>query len=341
MIARSEPRDPAIIVGTGATTLAPDGGARSGGMCRLVLLPVNVVPHPQSLRGLLDAPLEPETPYVDRSNAIVLDVTDPTAVLRLAARCATVKELRAALSVRFGADETPLDLAGGFALGGAADVPAAETWLLRSLIKANEGFMSRNFERRVSLAITRWLVRTPVTPNAMTLFSVAIGLAAAPFFLSSAPALQVTGALLFLTHSILDGCDGELARLKFLESPVGAVLDFWGDNVVHAAIFSGIAIGWALSADSVWPVLIGAVAVVGTVIVASTVWRRDVLAWDVDEHASLPARLVATGVHRDFIYVILGLAAFGKAGWFIIVTAVGAPLFLGVLMWASRGRSAA
>ena len=103
--------------------------------------------------------------------------------------------------------------------------------------------MSRHVERRVSLAVTRRLVETSVTPNAMTLISVAIGLLGALGFLSPAPAFQLAGALLFLTHSILDGCDGELARLKFLESRWGAALDFWGDNVVHVAVFAALAVG--------------------------------------------------------------------------------------------------
>src|SRR5207302_904221 len=82
----------------------------------------------------------------------------------------------------------------------------------------------------------------------------------ATFFLSPAPAFQVTGALLLLTHSVLDGCDGELARLKFQQSRVGAMLDYWGDNVVHVAVFVCIAIGWALSAGTAWPLGLGAVA---------------------------------------------------------------------------------
>ena len=40
----------------------------------------------------------------------------------------------------------------------------------------------------------------------------------------------------------------ELARLKFLESRTGAILDFWGDNVVHVAVFSCMAIGWSVHA---------------------------------------------------------------------------------------------
>ena len=103
--------------------------------------------------------------------------------------------------------------------------------------------MSRHFERRISLAVTRRLAWTSITPNAMTLVSLAVGLSSAPFFLSARPAWQLLGALIFLTHSILDGCDGELARLKFLESPRGAMLDFWGDNVVHVAVFACMAGG--------------------------------------------------------------------------------------------------
>ena len=65
--------------------------------------------------------------------------------------------------------------------------------------------------------------------------------------------MQTIGALLFLAHSILDGCDGELARLKFQQSRWGGVLDFWGDNVVHTVIFGCMGIGWSLAADSLWP----------------------------------------------------------------------------------------
>src|SRR2546430_17102958 len=121
--------------------------------------------------------------------------------------------------------------------------------------------MSRHVERRISLALTRRLVGTRVTPDAMTLVSVGIGLVGAAFFLSVSPAFQLTGALLFLAHSILDGCDGELARLKFLESRRGAILDFWGDNVVHVAVFSAIAVGWALRTGSPWPLALGGLAV--------------------------------------------------------------------------------
>src|SRR3970282_1806917 len=104
--------------------------------------------------------------------------------------------------------------------------------------------MYKYFERPLSIPISRLLAPTAVTPNQITLLSAAVGLAAAPFFLSSAPLWQTAGALVFLVHAILDGCDGELARLRYQESRRGGIFDFWGDNIVHAAIFGSMALGW-------------------------------------------------------------------------------------------------
>jgi phosphatidylglycerophosphate synthase len=219
----------------------------------------------------------------------------------------------------------PGDPEGLRALTSATDVRGAESWLLQSLIKRNEGFMSRHVERRISLAVTRRLVATPVTPNMMTLVSVAIGLLGAPWFLSSAPACQVTGALLFLAHSILDGCDGELARLKFLESHTGALLDFWGDNVVHVAVFAAIAIGWSWRAGAAWPLGLGTSAIAGTLASATLMFRHFV-----EDRAIAGAwseRMATALASRDFIYVVVVLSALGLAHWFLIVGSVGTPAF--------------
>jgi len=93
-------------------------------------------------------------------------------------------------------------------------------------------------------------------------------------FLASTPAYQVAGALLFLTHSILDGCDGELARLKFREWRGGALLDICGDNLVHAAVFLCMAIGWSFVSGSRRPLLLGGIAIASTLGVAAVVHRR-------------------------------------------------------------------
>lgn len=228
-----------------------------------------------------------------------------------------------------------------------SEIPSAEKHLLRSLIKDEEGFMSRHVERKISLAITRLLVRTSITPNAMTLVSVAIGLAGAGCFLVWSRPWHVAGALLFLAHSILDGCDGEIARLKFLESRWGGLLDFWGDNVVHAAVFTGIGIGWSRAGGGWTPLALAASAVLGTFLSAGFVYHRTMarpgtpattpVFTSVSRRRETTFSRVADALaRRDFIYLVVILAAFLKTNWFLVASAVGAPAFFLALVAIDR-----
>ena len=307
---------------------------------RIVALGEHVIPQPTWLRSLLAMPLEPETLYVDGGAVAVIETEDPARVLDVAARCHGAEELARTLGSDVVVVRRPLEPSGRFALAGPADVPAAEAWLLRSLIKPSEGFMSRHVERRISLAVTQRLAPTRVTPNVMTLVSVGIGLCGAVFFLSGAALYQTLGALLFLTHSVLDGCDGELARLKFLESRAGAVLDFWGDNFVHVAVFACMAAGWSMATGSAWPLLFGAVTIASALVTAMLSAQR-FIGGGGDTAASWAGRLTEALSHRDFIYVVVALAAFGKAHWFLAVTAIGTPCFLLLLLLAGGGRRTA
>ena len=326
------------LAGTAAEVLALGGDPPPLSACRVLFLPMTVIPQLEWLRRLRGMPVEPERLYAYGASALVVETAEPGAILAAAARCGGMGETAAALRALFNTADRSAEPGDRFVLASARDLPAAETWLLRSLIKPTEGFMSRHFERRISLALTRRLCATAVTPNAMTLVSLAVGLAGAPFFLSSAPGDQLAGALLFLTHSILDGCDGELARLKFLESRWGAVLDVAGDNLVHSAVFACMAVGWSLHLHSGWPLVLGAVAVASTLSTAAVVYRRGMRASTADGPSSAVSRVADVVVYRDFIYLIVLLAAFGKAHWFVALTAVGAPAFLFLLAWLGRRR---
>jgi phosphatidylglycerophosphate synthase len=307
---------------------------------RIVILPANVVPQARWLRALREAEVEPERLYADGELAAVVDTDDPATVLAAAARSRDVGELLATLRVRFDEAKLDADETGRFPMTEAADTRSAEAWLLKSLIKQREGFMSRHVERKISLAITRRLAVTRVTPDVMTLVSVAIGLAGASFFLSSSPAYQLVGALLFLAHSILDGCDGELARLKFMESPHGAILDFWGDNVVHVGVFSCMAVGLSHAQDAVWPLALGAITVVATLGAAASQSRAFMLDTTVGADAAWIARFAEAFSHRDFIYLVIALAAFGRAHVFLILASIGTPIFFGLLLWVGARRRA-
>ncbi len=233
---------------------------------------------------------------------------------------------------------------------GPADVGAAERRLLGSLVKETDGFMARHVERPISLQISRRLAPTPITPNQMSLVSILVGCCAGPFFLSPSALWQTIGAVLFLAHSILDGCDGELARLKFEELRWGGVLDFWGDNVVHTVIFACMGAGWSRAAGAAWPLALGASAALGTLGSAGFVyWRlmrpkRDAgpQFTSVSAEPERPlARALDAASRRDFIYLVLILALFGKSSWFLVLAAIGAPIYLLLLLvLAARERRA-
>ncbi len=317
--------DSASLAGTIAGPLAA-APVPSSADHRVVVLPANVVPQKRWLRALREMALERDTLHADPALGVgVVQTRRLDAVIAAAGGNGSADVLERLRKV-FESRALASDPTGAMAVRAAGDQRAAERWLYRSLIKQNEGFMSRHFERKLSMAVTRLLVETAITPNMMTMVSVALGLAGAACFLSPLPAWQLTGALLFLAHSILDGCDGELARLKFLETRHGAVLDFWGDNIVHFAVFSAIAVGWARHAQSAWPLLVGGVAVAAAAGTAAFMFKRFVE--DRATTGTWTARLIGAMSHRDFIYIVVLLSAFGLAHWFLLATAVGTPLFL-------------
>jgi len=129
----------------------------------------------------------------------------------------------------------------------AASAQCAEESLFQSLLKATDGLISRAINRRISLPITRALIDTSITPNQMTAFAAAVGFAAIAIVLWGGVPWLVGGALLLQTQSILDGCDGEISRLKYIRSRLGEWLDQVLDDLVNLGFFW--ATGWALYRD--------------------------------------------------------------------------------------------
>jgi phosphoglycolate phosphatase-like HAD superfamily hydrolase len=80
---------------------------------------------------------------------------------------------------------------------------------------------------------------TRITPNQVTLIAFAVAVAAAAGFAVGAP---IAAALLVALASVLDGSDGEVARLTYRSSPYGAFLDAVLDRAADGILFTGAAI---------------------------------------------------------------------------------------------------
>ncbi|HUV80990.1 MAG TPA: sugar phosphate nucleotidyltransferase [Patescibacteria group bacterium] len=144
-----------------------------------------------------------------------------------------------------------------------ADIKFAEKKLLKNLNKSEDGIVSKIINRKISIFISKYLVKTGLTPNKISILNLMIGISSAFLFAKgSFPWIFIGGILAQLT-SITDGCDGEIARLKFLSSKFGAWLDDAFDRYIDMLIIIGMAYGyWAISQNSlVWP--IAAFAVMG------------------------------------------------------------------------------
>lgn len=125
---------------------------------------------------------------------------------------------------------------------------AAEEKLDRWLVKPTDGVFAR-MNRRISVPISRQLIKLPITPNMVSLFTLGVGLASGLFFARGGYWFTLVGALLSVWASILDGCDGEVARLKLLASDFGCWLETVCDYLYYLFVFAGMTIGLLGSAD--------------------------------------------------------------------------------------------
>jgi phosphatidylglycerophosphate synthase len=97
--------------------------------------------------------------------------------------------------------------------------------------------------RPISRAVTRLLLRFSTTPNAWTLLIFSIPLVASLIFLRGTYWSFLCGLVLFQVFSVLDGCDGEIARAKFLESERGRQLDDLCDILSNILLVVGLGFG--------------------------------------------------------------------------------------------------
>jgi len=101
-------------------------------------------------------------------------------------------------------------------------------------------------------------------------------------------------------------------------------------------VFSCMAVGWSIYLVSDWPLVLGGVVLVSTLSIAAIVSGRGMRASTDGGPSSAVSRIADVVVYRDFIYLIVLLAVFGKAHWFVAISAVGAPMFLLLLAWLGR-----
>ena len=193
-----------------------------------------------------------------------------------------------------------------------------------------DGYLDRLVLRRLSAPLTDRLVGTSITPNALTLLGLACGVAGGLALALAWPLGACLGTMLLLVSGVLDCCDGELARRRHAESPLGHVLDVMSDTLVHSSLFAGIVLALRRNGTDVDPrVLI--------VLVAGALGAFAAITWSERTEARRHARaswqnrlldgVLSPLTTRDWYVFPLAFALAGRLDALLFGAAVGSCVF--------------
>lgn len=244
-----------------------------------------------------------------------------------------------------------------------SDARDAEDWLWNSCRKSVDGIVSRNLNRHISLAISRFLAPTSIKPNHISYFTFALGIIAGILAGVGGWFYFALAGLVFQINSVVDGCDGELARVKYEFSVTGEWLDTLSDDFSDVFFWIGLGIGawrtfeapFGLEPD-IWLWLAG-ISVAGKLASMALYYRwliahkrGDLLAfqWSFDdEEAGSPlAKLLAKLKYltkKDFIVFAAMIMGFAGILPYLLVAAAPGNLVVAFSVasqeWANRARA--
>lgn len=308
---------PIVVVGESPPPLA-----------RAEALGIQISHAPQMLRE------PPETALLIEGSVLV-DVSDLASVIAQSGQLVSAKGVP--LPVRIRVENPKPVVAGNVATSivDKASAAEAEHKLWASLTSTADGLVDRFFNRPLGRPLSKLLVRTPISPNQVSVVSILIGVASAWFF---ARGDFVTGALVFQLCAIIDCVDGDVARVLFKESRLGKWLDLGGDQIVHFSVFAAIGIGVARTDPSVPALALGASAALGVLLCFAVIVRA--LRQPAAQRGALLNRLLDATANRDFSVLLLVLAIFGRMDLFLWMAGFGIHLFWIALLVLHGSRAA-
>jgi phosphatidylglycerophosphate synthase len=211
----------------------------------------------------------------------------------------------------------------------------AERRLVAAAGNVRDGRLDRLLNRRLSRPLTLLLARTRLEPNHVSVLGILLGLAGAALVACRGYAAPLAGLLLIQAASVLDCCDGELARLRLCESTLGHWLDIAGDTVTHAALFAAIGI-------VAWREGLASAPTLALLLVAGVILTFACVTY-AEETTELRARvggpvnglidgLVSALTTRDYLAVVLAFAVADGLAWFLAGAAIGVNVFWPTLL---------
>jgi phosphatidylglycerophosphate synthase len=190
-------------------------------------------------------------------------------------------------------------------------------------------------------------------PDMVTLLVLAVSFSSGAFFARGGYWSTLVGAFLSVAASVLDGCDGEVARLKLQSTRFGCWLETVCDYLYYLFVFGGMALGLTRSSGAknflAWGGLLCFGAIMSFVVVSFIRQRlsgsqpeKFLAVWQKKADARSSNPLLYLGRHCEFIirrcffpYALLFFAIVNMTKFTFIVTALGANLVWVIALYSA------
>ncbi|NLD27834.1 MAG: Bifunctional IPC transferase and DIPP synthase [bacterium ADurb.Bin270] len=141
----------------------------------------------------------------------------------------------------------------------------AEKSLAEAIRLRIDGPVARYINKRISLPVSLILSKLWISPNTITAFNIIVGVFSGVFVADGNRYHYIlAGAILFQLASIIDGCDGEVAKLTFRATKFGQYADTLCDNLSLGSFITGLIAGYWRQTHSYVAFYIGSILVFTT-----------------------------------------------------------------------------
>lgn len=223
------------------------------------------------------------------------------------------------------------------------NIREARTRLFTWLSKKSDGIVSKIFNRPISTFFSKFFSEYPIHPIYFTALTALFALLMTYALLRGGDLAILWGCVLFHVASVVDGIDGEIARVKFQISLKGAKIDTTVDMITNILFMGGMSYAlWVTFGDGyfLFGVYIVAFALLGVLMMAALLYfgpgggRFDILANTIKQRFIGKPRLLKIfnainySLKRDafaLLFALLGVFGFGKY--------IPELLILGLVVW--------
>ena len=196
------------------------------------------------------------------------------------------------------------------------------------------------WDQRMARILVRPLVKTPVTPNQITVLTLIMALTGAVLLATGDRLLMNWGAGLFVLARFLDHFDGELARQSGKASKLGYYLDYISGGLSYGALFFCLGIAYRHGDLGPWAVLLGAAGTASAIISMFLNLQIDVTSGGDESGEAVGYPGFAGFELEDGIYLIAPITWLGYLEPFFVAAGIGATVYCLWTAWSlMRARS--